>query len=109
MKPRRAHQHPGCEFLYVLEGELDISHGESRHRLEAGDAVYFDSNTPHSYSNAGGLSAKALIVTLQGAAAVQASASATHNNGNKPKTLASGTANALRVRSIDEAGSQATQ
>ncbi len=64
--PRRAHQHPGCEFLYVLEGEMNIVHGEASHRLEAGDAVYFDANTPHSYANAGQNAAKALIVTLQG-------------------------------------------
>lgn len=68
VKPRRAHQHPGCEFLYVLEGEMEITHGEGRHRLDAGDAVYFDANTPHSYSNAGAAPAKALIVTLQNAA-----------------------------------------
>ena len=65
MKPRRGHQHPGCEFLYLLEGGLEILHGEATHRLEAGDAVYFDSNTPHSYSCEGDASAKALIVTLQ--------------------------------------------
>ncbi|WP_052200632.1 helix-turn-helix domain-containing protein [Terriglobus sp. TAA 43] len=64
--PRRAHQHPGSEFLYVLEGEMDITHGDGTHRLESGDAVYFDANTPHSYANAGQAPAKALIVTLQG-------------------------------------------
>jgi transcriptional regulator with XRE-family HTH domain len=69
VKPRRAHQHPGCEFLYVLEGRLEISHGEARHQLDSGDAVYFDANTPHSYANAGDDPAKALIVTLQGNAA----------------------------------------
>ena len=69
VKPRRGHQHPGCEFLYLLEGDLDILHGEATHHLEAGDAVYFDSNTPHSYSCGGNASAKALIVTLQGQAA----------------------------------------
>jgi transcriptional regulator with XRE-family HTH domain len=65
VKPRRAHQHPGCEFLYVLEGTLDILHGEQRHSLDAGDAVYFDANTPHSYANNSADPAKALIVTLQ--------------------------------------------
>ncbi len=69
VKPRRGHQHQGCEFLYLLEGDLDILHGEATHHLEAGDAVYFDSNTPHSYSCGGPASAKALIVTLQGQAA----------------------------------------
>ena len=63
--PRRAHQHPGCEFLYVLEGELEITHGDGSQRLGSGDAVYFDANTPHSYANAGQSPAKALIVTLQ--------------------------------------------
>lgn len=63
--PRRAHQHPGCEFLYVLEGELEITHGDGSQRLGPGDAVYFDANTPHSYANAGQAPAKALIVTLQ--------------------------------------------
>jgi len=65
VKPRRAHQHPGCEFLYVLEGTLDILHGEQKHSLDAGDAVYFDANTAHSYANNSGVPAKALIVTLQ--------------------------------------------
>lgn len=61
----RAHQHPGCEFLYVLEGSLDITHGEARYHLDAGDAVYFDANTTHSYACSGDTSAKVLIVTLQ--------------------------------------------
>lgn len=105
MTGRRAHQHPGCEFLYVLEGELDIIHGESKHRLEAGDAVYFDANTPHSYSNAAEVSAKALIVTLQGNAAATA-ASAT----NSSKLRQAGTAlNGLRPRLPDAPGTQTPQ
>ena len=49
----RAHMHPGYEFLYVLEGELDLRHGEHQCTLEPGDAVYFDASTPHSYVCAG--------------------------------------------------------
>src|SRR5208283_2016457 len=49
----KAHMHPGFEFLYVLEGELGIRHGEHDCTLEAGDAVYFDASTPHSYACAG--------------------------------------------------------
>src|SRR4051812_32220463 len=45
----KAHQHVGCEFLYLLTGALDVRHGEVMHRVEAGDAVYFDANTIHSY------------------------------------------------------------
>ncbi|MGA8042178.1 MAG: XRE family transcriptional regulator [Terracidiphilus sp.] len=60
----RAHLHPGYEFLYVLEGGLDLRHGEQHCTLEAGDAVYFDASTPHSYACAGKRPADALIVTM---------------------------------------------
>jgi transcriptional regulator with XRE-family HTH domain len=61
----RAHQHVGCEFLYLLSGNLAVRHGETTHHLEAGDAVYFDANTIHSYACTGDVSANAVIVTLQ--------------------------------------------
>ncbi len=65
IKPRRAHQHAGCEFLYVVEGALDVQHGTTTHHMDAGDAAYFDANTPHSYICAGSTPAKTLLVTLQ--------------------------------------------
>ncbi len=61
----RAHQHIGCEFLYVLTGALEVRHGGEAHRLEVGDAVYFDANTIHSYVCCGDSPATAVIVTLQ--------------------------------------------
>jgi len=61
----RAHQHVGCEFLYLLSGNLDVQHGEVTHHLETGDAVYFDAATVHSYVCVGDTHATALIVTLQ--------------------------------------------
>ena len=61
----RAHQHAGCEFLYVLTGALEVRHGGDAHRLDAGDAVYFDANTIHSYVCCGARPATAVIVTLQ--------------------------------------------
>jgi transcriptional regulator with XRE-family HTH domain len=61
----RAHQHLGCEFLYLLTGQLDVQHGEVTHHVAAGDAVYFDATTIHSYQCAGDEAATALIVTLQ--------------------------------------------
>ncbi len=65
IKPRRAHQHVGCEFLYVVEGSLDVQHGTATYHMEVGDAAYFDANTPHSYICAGSTPAKTLLVTLQ--------------------------------------------
>jgi transcriptional regulator with XRE-family HTH domain len=61
----RAHQHVGCEFLYLLSGTLDVRHGEAVHRIEAGDAIYFDANTIHSYMCTSKTPATAVIVTLQ--------------------------------------------
>jgi len=49
----KAHLHPGAEFLYVMDGELELRHGDQVCTLEAGDAVYFDASTPHSYQCAG--------------------------------------------------------
>jgi transcriptional regulator with XRE-family HTH domain len=60
----RAHMHPGFEFLYVLEGELDLRHGDQQCTLRPRDAVYFDAGTPHSYQCAGKKPAEAIIVTM---------------------------------------------
>jgi transcriptional regulator with XRE-family HTH domain len=60
----KAHQHPGFEFLYVLGGQLVVLHGGQEATLDAGDAVYFDSGTPHSYRSTGGRPAEAIIVTM---------------------------------------------
>jgi transcriptional regulator with XRE-family HTH domain len=64
-KAPRPHQHAGCEFLYLLTGALDVQHGSATHHIEAGDAIYFDADTIHSYVCAGSAPATALIVTLQ--------------------------------------------
>jgi len=60
----RPHVHPGYEFLFMLEGELEIKHGDKLHTVEPGDSVYFDASTPHAYKCAGKTSALALIVTM---------------------------------------------
>lgn len=39
--------HPGEEWLYVLDGRLRVSLGESVHDLGPGDSAHFDSLTPH--------------------------------------------------------------
>lgn len=60
----RPHVHPGYEFLYLLQGELEIRHGERVHTMSAGDSAYFDAGTPHAYRCAGSTPAVALIVTM---------------------------------------------
>ncbi len=102
VKPRRAHQHPGCEFLYVMEGELEITHGDARHRLETGDAVYFDANTPHSYTNASPSPSKALIVTLQGnPATAGAGGGSASGAGRKLAAAPAAPSAVLRPRTLD--------
>ncbi len=60
----RPHVHPGYEFLYLLEGELEIRHSDKFHTLEPGDGVYFDASTPHAYRCMGKTPAVAIIVTM---------------------------------------------
>lgn len=66
----KPHLHQGFEFLYVMDGELSIRHGEQEVVLEPGDAVYFDAGTPHSYRCTGKKPAGAIIVTMHQAAAL---------------------------------------
>jgi transcriptional regulator with XRE-family HTH domain len=60
----KAHMHAGVEFLYVLNGELALQHGDQEAMLNAGDAVYFDAGTPHSYRCVSDTPAEAIIVTM---------------------------------------------
>jgi transcriptional regulator with XRE-family HTH domain len=45
--------HAGEEVGYVLEGRLELTLGERRFVLEAGDSFHFASDVPHSYRNPG--------------------------------------------------------
>ncbi|WP_347565718.1 XRE family transcriptional regulator [Nocardioides sp. IC4_145] len=40
-------QHPGTEFIYMLEGAMDYGHGRSVHRLEVGDSLQMDGEGAH--------------------------------------------------------------
>ncbi len=43
-------QHEGEEFLYVIEGSIELRYGQEEYTLHAGDSIYFDSIVPHAYS-----------------------------------------------------------
>lgn len=66
----KAHMHAGFEFLYVLDGELVLRHGDQECVLDTGDAAYFDSGTAHSYQCAGKRPTKVIIVTMHQAPAM---------------------------------------
>lgn len=43
-------KHDGEEFLYILEGVLELNYGGEKYILKKGDSVYFDSGIEHSTS-----------------------------------------------------------
>ncbi len=53
----------GTEFLYVLEGELEIIAQNTRELLQTGDVCWIDASTPRQYVCSGENTARALIVT----------------------------------------------
>jgi transcriptional regulator with XRE-family HTH domain len=40
-------QHPGTEFLYMLEGNVVYRHGDKSYDMHPGDALFFDAEAPH--------------------------------------------------------------
>jgi uncharacterized cupin superfamily protein/DNA-binding Xre family transcriptional regulator len=54
--------HEGEEFLYVLEGAIKISYGNTEEVLHAGDSIYYDSIVAHYVCSADDQPAKILAV-----------------------------------------------
>ena len=63
-KPSELHRHDGAELIYVLRGELAVNVGDEQTVLDAGDAMYFDSKTPHAYRRHGRSSCAAIVVVV---------------------------------------------
>jgi len=58
--------HDGQEFLFVLEGEMEVTLGEHSDVLQPGDAIYYDSNIPHLVQCKGNEKALILAVIYSG-------------------------------------------
>lgn len=54
--------HEGEEFIYVLEGEIEILYGGDRHVLGVGDSIYYDSTTPHQVKTTDDKEARILAI-----------------------------------------------
>ncbi len=54
--------HEGEEFIFVLEGSVEINYGKDVYELEKGDSIYLDSIVTHNVHAAGEESAKILAV-----------------------------------------------
>ncbi|PLX98168.1 MAG: Cro/Cl family transcriptional regulator [Desulfuromonas sp.] len=55
-------RHPGEEFFYIIEGQVQLNHGGETYILDAGDSVYWDSNEPHSLKALGDKIARGIAV-----------------------------------------------
>ncbi len=62
VKHEKLSSHSGEEFIYVLEGEMEVILGDLRDTLEPGDSIYYDSTLPHRVACVGETPAKILAV-----------------------------------------------
>ena len=56
--------HDGQEFIYVLEGEMEVIVNDARDVLRAGDSIYYDSSTTHLVRAHGNKPAQILAVLI---------------------------------------------
>ncbi|MGZ7067069.1 MAG: helix-turn-helix domain-containing protein [Methanobacterium sp.] len=54
--------HEGEEFIYVMDGEIEILYGQDKYLVSVGDSIYYDSIVPHDLHAYGGKDAKILAV-----------------------------------------------
>jgi transcriptional regulator with XRE-family HTH domain len=54
--------HEGEEFLFVLEGAIEVEYGKETRVLAEGDSIYYDSIVPHQVRAADGASARIIAV-----------------------------------------------
>ena len=55
-------QHEGEEFVYVLEGRVEIQVGDHVNRLNPGDSLHFNSGIKHDLRNTGQIDAQLIVV-----------------------------------------------
>lgn len=57
-----AYKHEGEEFIFVMEGELELMLGGEARRLVSGESIHFDSNVPHKLKSLSGNPTRCLVV-----------------------------------------------
>lgn len=65
--PRQDHamveyRHEGEEFVYVLEGKVNVTVGENRYRLTKGKSLHFNAAIPHMLRNPGDVRTELIVV-----------------------------------------------
>ena len=59
---RSLSSHEGEEFIYVLEGSIEVEYGRETLVLDRGDSIYYDSIVPHQVRASGDGDARILAV-----------------------------------------------
>jgi transcriptional regulator with XRE-family HTH domain len=54
--------HEGQEFVYVLDGEIELFHDGQRRTLRPGDSAYLDASRPHLFRGMGSAPSRMLAV-----------------------------------------------
>jgi electron transfer flavoprotein alpha subunit len=55
------YKHEGEEFIYVMEGELELILGGTRHHLKAGESIHFNSEIPHKLKSLSNQDTRCLV------------------------------------------------
>lgn len=62
VKQEKLSTHSGEEFIYVLEGKMEVILGNLKDILSPGDSIYYDSTLPHRVACVGDIPTKILAV-----------------------------------------------
>jgi transcriptional regulator with XRE-family HTH domain len=57
-------EHPGTEFIYMLEGKIEYRHGQQTYLLEPGDSLTFRGEVPHGPEQLVELPIRFLSITI---------------------------------------------
>lgn len=57
-----AYRHEGEEFIYVLQGKVEVTVGENEYRLSAGKSLHFNSSVSHMLRNPGSVKTELVVV-----------------------------------------------
>jgi quercetin dioxygenase-like cupin family protein len=67
IEPEQAHKpvaykHDGEEFIFVMEGDLQLMLGSKPHHLQPGDSIHFHASTPHKLKSTSKEPTRCLVV-----------------------------------------------
>ena len=67
LEPKKQHEmvaykHEGEEFMYVLEGRVEVTVGEEAHELKKGQTIHFNSGVNHNLKNLSSKDSKLIVV-----------------------------------------------